>query len=39
MAPAPQLTRAWMRKGTELFLKALASLDNEALAADGTQNS
>lgn len=36
MSPAPELTLAWMREGTELFLKALESLDDEALAAQGT---
>ncbi|EWT00293.1 maleylpyruvate isomerase [Intrasporangium oryzae NRRL B-24470] len=36
MAPAPDLTRAWLEEGTALFLKAFESLDDEALAAPGT---
>lgn len=36
MAPAPGLTRAWIEEGTGLFLKALESLDDDALAAPGT---
>lgn len=35
MAPAPDLTRAWLEEGTGLFLKALESLDDDALGAPG----
>ena len=36
MPPAPEPALGWMHEGTELFLKALESLDDEALAAPGT---
>ncbi|KRF41960.1 maleylpyruvate isomerase [Terrabacter sp. Soil811] len=36
MSTAPEQTLAWMREGTDLFLKALESLDDETLAAPGT---
>ncbi|HET8987175.1 MAG TPA: maleylpyruvate isomerase family mycothiol-dependent enzyme [Humibacillus sp.] len=36
MSPAPERAHAWMRQGTELFLTALESIDDEALAAPGT---
>ncbi|WP_404389336.1 maleylpyruvate isomerase family mycothiol-dependent enzyme [Humibacillus xanthopallidus] len=36
MAPAPEPALGWMNEGTELFLKALESLDDESLAARGS---
>ena len=33
MAPAPDLTLIWLHEGTELFLKALESVDDGALGA------
>jgi maleylpyruvate isomerase len=36
MAPAPDLTLIWLHEGTELFLKALESVDDGALGARST---